>query len=538
MSNSDETGIAAYGPRSSDKSQLTTTPEQPRPAALDPATEIVTPSAASAFWNANTPKKDVIGGYTIESVLGRGGMGTVYLGKHEILGRLAAIKVLAPELTENESHVSRFFQEAKIVNDVQHPNIVQIIDFVRTQEPPRVAFIMEYLQGRSLSDALSEGEGLSVMQAIHICYQLCDGLAAIHESGVIHRDLKPDNIFLIGEQSANFSYVPSVKIFDFGIAKHLNTQPAHQTATGTVMGTPAYMAPEQIAGEAPSTKSDVYALASIFYEMLTSERLFTGNAIGILKRKLLMESCSLEGLEGLKDHARFVALIDWGLTQDPKLRPTMANFARGLMSLRAETNETLMSLRTAFFKPKELIKTPLGSRLLPALEAAPLIEKSAADGRWRWIAGGIAVWACAALLFWGVSDRKEISQVKAIETSTPTVAKPRAASPAKSLETVRYSRRIQTRPRRARVLDAKSKRILGYTPFSVIIPSGETRQVIIQKSGYFGVRRVIKAEQDLPTIYLKRRPKVNTNSATPDPQTAEEASDNDAPFSKREVPTW
>jgi serine/threonine-protein kinase len=229
----------------------------------------------------------VVGGYVLEGVLGRGGMGTVYFAKHERLGRLAAVKVLHSEMTGDAHLISRFFQEAKIVNAVRHPNIVDVIDFIQT--PSRVAFIMEYLEGDGLDRYLRDRGRLSLAQAANVVSQIVDGLSAVHAIGVIHRDLKPANLRFTVKAIGDCMRVPIVKILDFGIAKSEGPMVAHKTSTGIVMGTPSYMAPEQVAGERVSVATDVYAVGEILYELITGQRLFHGTNTAVLRAKLSPE---------------------------------------------------------------------------------------------------------------------------------------------------------------------------------------------------------------------------------------------------------
>ena len=217
---------------------------------------------------------EVIGGYRLEEILGSGGMGVVYAATHALLARQAAVKVINPAYLHDQQALSRFFHEAKIVNEVRHPNIVDIFDFVEVENPRRVACIMEYLPGSPL-DGILQVSRLSLNQCFNILLQLSDALIAVHRLNVIHRDLKPANVMIVGALNTDFSDVPSVKLLDFGIAK-VPEAGGHQTQTGILIGTPAYMAPEQVAGE-PATKStDAYALAEILYELLAGKPVYTG----------------------------------------------------------------------------------------------------------------------------------------------------------------------------------------------------------------------------------------------------------------------
>jgi serine/threonine protein kinase len=173
-----------------------------------------------------------IGSFKITKIIGRGGMGTVYLGEHTIIGSRVAIKVLQERLASDESLVSRFYAEARAVNLIGHENIVNIFD-MNVVPPSGYYLVMEYLDGQPLNYLLTDAVKVGV--AVPILVQVCDALQAAHDAGIVHRDLKPENIFLIKRKNvANF-----VKVLDFGLAKLLETERTnHQTAAGLIVGTP------------------------------------------------------------------------------------------------------------------------------------------------------------------------------------------------------------------------------------------------------------------------------------------------------------
>src|SRR5262245_47242889 len=183
-----------------------------------------------------------IGNYRVTHKLGEGGMGSVYLAEHPHIGKKVALKVLHAEFASNQDVVARFFTEARAVNDIGHPNIVDIVDYGVLQGGPTgdrmVYFIMEYLGGRNLTQLIKEEAPLAPERALTIALQIGDALAASHRCGIIHRDLKPDNIMLVQRgREADF-----VKLLDFGIAKLSGgAEGSRRTRTGIVMGTPAYM---------------------------------------------------------------------------------------------------------------------------------------------------------------------------------------------------------------------------------------------------------------------------------------------------------
>ena len=207
-----------------------------------------------------------VGNYQVASLIGTGGMGAVYLAKHSMLGRSAAVKVLLPEMSQKREVVTRFFNEARAATAIRHPGIVEVYDYGYT--PAGHAFIaMELLEGRTLGARLDEQGTLSVVEAMTLTRRIAAPLAVAHERGVVHRDLKPDNIFLVPDHEGG--ELPQVKILDFGIAKLESTAPSNRTTMGLLLGTPAYMSPEQCRGAADCDhRTDLYALGCILFEML------------------------------------------------------------------------------------------------------------------------------------------------------------------------------------------------------------------------------------------------------------------------------
>jgi tRNA A-37 threonylcarbamoyl transferase component Bud32 len=205
-------------------------------------------------------------------------MGVVYLAEHPVIGRKVALKAIHPELSRNPEVVSRFVTEAKAVNQIGNEHIVDIHDFGTTPEG-EFYFIMEFLQGEALVDRLQREAPMDPARALAIAAQVADALSASHAHGIIHRDLKPENIVLINKGgSADF-----VKVLDFGLAKLTQGEEkvTHKTRTGSVMGTPYYMSPEQCEGR-PNLdfRCDVYSLGVILFEMLTGKVPFGGEGYG------------------------------------------------------------------------------------------------------------------------------------------------------------------------------------------------------------------------------------------------------------------
>jgi len=264
----------------------TSTPEQSQKS-LDAAGETLCshrPASlpeSSTLLSAGSARKDpliglVVGSFRLIRKLGAGGMGTVYLGEHTLIGSKVAVKFLHEHFASNEALVQRFLAEARAVNLIGHENIINIFD-MSVLPPKRHYLVMEYLEGQPLSSRLRHA--MAPSEAVAILSQVCDALQAAHAHGVIHRDLKPENIFLIRrERTPSF-----VKVLDFGIAKLLDRSLAPmQTSVGTLMGTPEYMAPEQWTGQPVDGRTDLYALGIIAYRLLTGRRPFSGEGLGEL----------------------------------------------------------------------------------------------------------------------------------------------------------------------------------------------------------------------------------------------------------------
>ncbi len=221
--------------------------------------------------------------YQVETVLGEGGMGTVYRVRHATLGRYFALKVLKKELAGEADLSARFIREAKAAASINHPNVVQITDFGRT-DGGQPYFVMEMLEGRSLGWLIHHGGSIPAARAVRILRQVAEALAAAHAQGVVHRDLKPDNIH-IGD--AVGAHGDLVKVLDFGLAKVAGA--SRLTRQGMVFGTPHYMSPEQAAGEVTDHRADIYALGVVMYEVFTGRVPFEADTyMGVLTKHLFV----------------------------------------------------------------------------------------------------------------------------------------------------------------------------------------------------------------------------------------------------------
>jgi len=288
------------------------------------------------------------GTYRILSVLDQGGMGLVFDAEHTRLRRRVAVKVLARHLIADTQALARFNREAEIISQLEHPHIVQILDF-DTTEQGEPYIVMELLKGESLSDRLERDGCLSIADSARIVHQAASGLFAAHQASIVHRDLKPANIFLttmLGQGSL-------VKLLDFGISKRVGVG---RSLTGEfdVLGTPDYMAPEQALGKTASVdhRGDQYALAVIAFEMLSGQTPFSGSDLMEVLQKVV--SVPAPPVERFAPHvsAAVGAVLQRGLEKNPLARyPTVLDFALAFStacenSLPAPASEALGSART------------------------------------------------------------------------------------------------------------------------------------------------------------------------------------------------
>lgn len=280
--------------------------------------------------------REIAGRYRVLALLGEGGMGAVYRGEQISLKRTIAIKVLRPELSRDPALVRRFNTEAELVAKLSHPHTVNIYDF--GQDADGSLFIaMEYLEGRSLREAMTKEGPLPPWRALAIAQQIAASLSDAHSRGIVHRDLKPDNVMLT-ERGKDKDVV---RVLDFGIAKLRDDDRQTvnaMTRAGDLIGTPQYMAPEQIRGEQVDGRTDVYALGAMLYEMITGRLPFEGPTVMAILSKHLTDTPQPPtvrrpdlGLPPVLD-----GLVMSALAKDPNQRqPTMERFGEDLAAMYA-----------------------------------------------------------------------------------------------------------------------------------------------------------------------------------------------------------
>ena len=336
------------------------------------------------------------GRYRIERTLGRGGMAVVFLAYDEELHRRVAVKVLAEHLLNEASFRARFLQESRLASRLAHPNVVRVYDAGETGGKPFI--VMEYVSG----DTLADRGKVAPEAAVALALQACAGLQHAHDAGLIHRDVKPANL-LVREDDV-------LKIADFGIARA--AEQTRLTQHGTVLGTAAYLSPEQTAGEEVTAAADIYSLGAVLYELLTGRPPYAFSSLPELAEKqstgLITPVRDLEpavppGVEAAVMHA---------LARDPSFRP-------------ASASELADELATGTELPTEPL---LATALTESLQSRRY-ESVPGGSAWLWIAGAAAVALVAViigLLRLGGSSRESTTPTSPTRISAP----PRGATPA------------------------------------------------------------------------------------------------------------
>jgi len=292
------------------------------PRESDEITLATPPPISSASRYPDLAPGTTLGEYRIDRRVAEGGMGVVYAATHPLIGKLAAVKVLRKELCDDPLSLERFVDEARVVNQIGHPNIVDVFAF-GTLPDGRSYFVMEWLKGQTLR-ARAANQTLNQREACTILRSLARALEAAHEQGVIHRDLKPDNVFLVDVRGE----LPSVKLLDFGIAKLVRED--HQvarTATGAMVGTPQYVAPEQAKGREIDHRVDVYSLGCVAFELLTGRTPFIADNAMEMVAMHLMEPPPHPRKLASRIHGDLDQLIVRMLAKDRDERPSLAEIS-------------------------------------------------------------------------------------------------------------------------------------------------------------------------------------------------------------------
>ncbi len=308
--------------------------------------------------------------YELEELVGHGGMSSVYKARDSLLERHVALKILHEQYVADEDFVERFKREARSVAQLQHPNIVTVID--RGEEGGRQYIVFEYIDGENLKEHVARKGRLDVAEALEIALEVARGLAFAHQQGLVHRDVKPQNVLLNGDGRA--------KVTDFGIARSLDVD--GMTQTGTVLGTSNYIAPEQASGQRVDAHTDVYALGAVLYELLSGDVPFPGESFVAVAMKHVNEPPP-NILDKRGDvPLRVAATVDRALEKNPDQRfPTMDAFAAELEACLAELNRgeddadatVVIPARQRLQRQRTGSRVPLGIALLALLAIGAIV---------------------------------------------------------------------------------------------------------------------------------------------------------------------
>jgi serine/threonine-protein kinase len=460
---------------------------------------------------------EVVNNYRVVSLLGEGGMGSVYLAEHPVIGRKAAIKVLRRELVEDASLVERFVNEARAANAIRHPNIIEIIDVGRL--PSGVPYLMmEFLEGTSLAACIGRSERLPVNRAVDILAQAASALSAAHAKAIVHRDLKPDNIFLCPDESARGG--ERVKVLDFGIAKlrgELGGNSA-KTQTGSLMGTPPYMSPEQCRGVSDDIdhRTDIYALGIILYEMLCGAPPFVSPGWGDIVLAHLTQAPAPPRSKNPEVPEALEELILKALAKKADDRfASAAEMRAALLPFSSSTTLEPRAVPGVFAGATRMLPQTTFRANSGEVITAPLPTSTRPR---RTLLVGVAVVAAGAVAAVGVSKRKHPDMtpaapaVAAVPISrpqpppSPVVAPPPPAHP-KAAPIREVLVRLDSEPAGALVIDASTGEQLGSTPFERrVAATRSTLDLRLAKAGFKPAAISLPLDIDVErSIRLERR---------------------------------
>jgi serine/threonine-protein kinase len=461
------------------------------------------------------------GRYKIESVLGEGGMGVVYLARHKVIDKKVAIKVLRADMAREKEITDRFLQEAKAASSIGNPHIIDISDFGHLPDGSTY-FVMEWLDGKPLSKALEETRPLPVARLANIARQIAEALASAHQRSIVHRDLKPDNIFLIKRGSEP----DFVKILDFGIAK-VSSGTSKLTRAGSVFGTPHYMSPEQAAGSTVDSRTDIYALGVILYEMASGRVPFDAdNFMGILTQHMYKAPVPIRALvppppdvtPGLE------AIILKALSKKPEQRyQTMEELAADVDKLARgaipDAVPDMISRSGGFNVPADFFT----ERGMPAPVPATPAGHSA---RKRWgVYAGVAGITAAIMIVVGIFAKSSSSTAQdapktAITAPTPItpvkpVETPPPAPPPVEVKHVLFA----SEPLDSHVFH--NGQDLGATPLTVDVPAGQKVLVEVRRDGFKPQTLTLDGSEAKMKVKLEKLPAATARPAPkkgPEPQ--------------------
>ena len=499
------------------------------PVAPPPATAAPTPSPPPVA----TPNEPYIGTvvadrYRVISKLGEGGMGVVYLAEHVIIEKRVALKILSEDFARKADLVQRFMQEAKAASRIGHENIVDITDFGETPSGS-VFFSMEFLDGFDLAHHIRSGGPMHFERVRPIITQICRALGAAHGKGIIHRDMKPENVFLIDREGRT----DFVKVLDFGIAKMnaMDEGGARLTRTGMIFGTPEYMSPEQAKGDKPDHRVDIYAVGCILYEMLTGDVPFHAETfMGVLTKHMFENPQPLsQRAPAANVPADVEAVVMKALAKDRDLRfQTMKEMSIALAAcgggnaaegwgnepsqvIGQRDNSGLINLRRLEAPP------PLANSNSPS----PPPQSTRPAGRGKMIAGAmvavLALGGLAAVVVFQQDTRGPSIRID------PPVAKPKTLPPADvtpAPPVVAKMAKISFRSKPSGADICRGDDVIGTTPATLDFPlDSKMIDLVVRKKGFkdYLIAVAPASDREFPSIDLQpaHTPHGGTNRPLP-----------------------
>jgi len=454
-------------------------------------------------------------------------MGAVYLAEHPGIGRRVAIKVLKSELDHDPQLLTRFLNEARAANAIRHPNIIEVLDSGTTERGASY-LVMELLEGESLSGRIKRLSRLDERSAIEIAMQTASGLGAAHAKGIIHRDLKPDNLFVIPEESD--AARERVKILDFGIAKlHLMAGDSLKTRTGTLMGTPVYMSPEQCLGtKEVDHRSDIYSLGIIIYEMLAGQPPFVSEGFGELLSMHLHEKPGSLRAFAPQVTAEVEFAVMRMLAKKPDERYQSMADVRAALAAAAGLPHTLvpehklgstdqfgvratLAAHATESKPRTLSPTTLTPG---GLTTSAIPEVTVKVRKKPWAAVGIASGLIAVLAAILLHKGPPPAPVPSTTTTRP-VPPPESQTVAPPKAPVVVRMRLDSTPPGARVVRVSDDVVLGTTPETIeLVPSNEPLALRFEKEGFVAAVRAASLAEN-STLFVVLQPTPEKTAPTP-----------------------
>ncbi|MCA9576924.1 MAG: serine/threonine protein kinase [Sandaracinaceae bacterium] len=447
--------------------------------------------------------KRVADRFDVGEIIAMGGMGTVYRATQIGLGRPVALKVLRQHSSWDRDTVQRFHREAKTMSLLVHPNTVRVIEFGETTDG-LLFLAMEYLEGRTLSQAIRERE-LGVPDAVHIAAQILSSLKEAHDKGVIHRDLKPDNIFLAEDPTSD---EPMVKVLDFGIAKVVGAElsfDALETQAGTVFGTPKYMSPEQAQGHELDGRSDLYAVGALLYAMLTGSPPFDdADAVVVMAHHIREKVVSpRERVPDAPIPPALDRVVMKALAKQPQQRykdaseflDALADASPAVMAL-ASANRVTRALDRAWRQPKVrragFRGVAIGAASLVAVALATQLALRSGDSAHALDAGTQLV---------------DAARAPSAVASAPDVSDDEAGAAPDGAPTTQVTATLLSEPAGAEVWSDGV--LIGTTPLVTPLAAGAAMEVELRLAGFAATQHLfaaIEAPQRVRLTRARRRP--------------------------------